>query len=70
MNLKGPELRAVIEINPSALAQAAKLDYERRHGHGKRSGLHGIPILLKDNIATRASDGMTPPVVTQHSTVF
>ncbi|KAK7449249.1 hypothetical protein VKT23_013394 [Stygiomarasmius scandens] len=57
VNLKGPELRAVIETNPSALAQAAALDYERKTS-GKRSLMHGIPILLKDNIATVAEEGM------------
>ncbi|KAG8728306.1 hypothetical protein FRC11_011405, partial [Ceratobasidium sp. 423] len=57
VNLKGPQLRAVIEINPQALAQAAILDGERKRT-GKRSSLHGIPILLKDNIATLASEGM------------
>ena len=49
-------LRAVIETNPSALAQAAALDLERKT-KGPRGPLHGIPIILKDNIATRASDG-------------
>ncbi|KAA1474557.1 amidase signature enzyme [Dentipellis sp. KUC8613] len=57
VNLKGPALRAVIEMNPSALSQAAALDSERK-ATGPRSTLHGIPILLKDNIATEASDGM------------
>jgi amidase len=56
VNLKGPTLRAVIEMNPSALAQAAALDKERKT-KGPRSPLHGIPIILKDNIATLASDG-------------
>ena len=56
VNLKGPQLRAVIELNPSALTQAAALDKERKRT-GKRSLLHGIPILLKDNIATVASEG-------------
>ena len=46
MNLKGPALRAVLELNPSALAQATSLDKERK-SKGKRSALHGIPILLK-----------------------
>ncbi|KAH9012306.1 amidase signature enzyme [Lactarius hengduanensis] len=55
--VKDPRLRAVIELNPSALQQAAELDLERRT-LGPRGPLHGIPILLKDNIATRASDGM------------
>lgn len=57
VNLKGPMLRAVLELNPSALSQAAALDKERK-ASGKRSPLHGIPILLKDNIATVASEGM------------
>lgn len=56
MNLRGPTLRAVIETNPSALAQAAELDRERRKT-GPRGALHGIPILLKDNIATLYSEG-------------
>ncbi len=54
--MKGPALRAVIETNPSALQQAAELDNERRTS-GPRGLLHGIPILLKDNIATLHSEG-------------
>ena len=46
VNLKGPALRAVLEMNPSALIQAAALDKERRL-FGRRSYLHGIPVLLK-----------------------
>ncbi|GLB40037.1 putative amidase [Lyophyllum shimeji] len=57
VNLKGPALRAVLEINPSALQTAAELDLERKR-KGPRSPLHGIPVLLKDNIATIASEGM------------
>ncbi|KAG8705122.1 hypothetical protein FRC09_003128, partial [Ceratobasidium sp. 395] len=57
VNLKGAKLHAIIETNPSALSQAAALDDERKKS-GKRSPLHGIPILLKDNIATLASEGM------------
>lgn len=49
-------LRAVIETNPSALAQAAALDAERL-ATGPRSLLHGIPVLVKDNVATLASEG-------------
>ena len=48
---RGPELRSVIEINPEAGAIADALDAERRAGH-LRGPLHGIPILIKDNIAT------------------
>ncbi|MBI3885816.1 MAG: amidase [Opitutae bacterium] len=47
----GPKLNAVIELNPDALAIADALDAERKAGH-VRGPLHGIPILIKDNIAT------------------
>ncbi|KAL5478256.1 hypothetical protein ACEPAI_2440 [Sanghuangporus weigelae] len=57
VNLKGPTLRAVIELNPSALMQASALDIERKT-KGPRSLLHGIPVLVKDNIATFAFEGM------------
>jgi amidase len=46
-----PLLRAVLEINPGAEALAARLDNERRRGQ-LRGPLHGIPILVKDNVAT------------------
>ena len=50
---RGPTLRAVIELNPDALAQAKVLDAERRGKNARvRGPLHGIPVLLKDNIAT------------------
>ncbi len=48
---RGPALRAVIEINPDALAIAASLDKERQ-AKGPRGPLHGIPVLIKDNIDT------------------
>ena len=48
---QGPSLRSVIEINPDALALADALDKERRE-KGARGPLHGIPILIKDNIDT------------------
>src|SRR5262245_14058339 len=47
----GPTLRSVQEINPDAIAIAKALDDERRT-KGPRGPLHGIPALLKDNIAT------------------
>jgi amidase len=47
----GPALRAVIEMNPEAPAIAAELDAERTAGR-LRGPLHGIPILVKDNIDT------------------
>ncbi|KAF8994509.1 amidase signature domain-containing protein [Cyathus striatus] len=57
VNLKGPALHAVLETNPKALTTAALLDEERKK-KGKRGLIHGIPILLKDNIATLPSEGM------------
>jgi amidase len=48
---RGPALRSVLETNPDALAIAEQLDAERK-SRGPRGPLHGIPILLKDNIAT------------------
>src|ERR1700731_2604817 len=47
----GPMLNAVIEINPDALKIAEDLDQER-HAKGARGPLHGIPLLIKDNIDT------------------
>ncbi|MBI3403788.1 MAG: amidase [Acidobacteria bacterium] len=67
---QGPALHSVIEINPDALAIADQLDAERK-ARGPRGPLHGIPILIKDNIATAdrmmttagslALAGATPP---------
>jgi amidase len=48
---RGPELRSVIEINPDAASIADALDAERRT-KGARGPLHGIPVLIKDNIDT------------------
>src|SRR3954452_19007552 len=50
----GPKLNAVIAVNRHALAEARRLDAERRAGH-VRGPLHGVPILLKDNI--ESADG-------------
>ncbi len=47
----GPGLNSIIELNPDALAIAASADAERRRGL-VRGPLHGIPVLLKDNIDT------------------
>ena len=47
----GPKLNSIIELNPDALDIAAALDSERK-AKGARGPLHGIPVLLKDNIAT------------------
>jgi amidase len=51
LNTRGPALNAVIAINPDAIAQARALDQERRE-KGPRGPLHGIPVLIKDNIET------------------
>jgi amidase len=48
-NKKGPQLNAVLRLNPRALEDARALDAERRT-RGSRGPLHGIPVLLKDNI--------------------
>ena len=53
---QGPSLHAVIETNPDAHAIAAALDDERRQGR-VRGPMHGIPVLIKDNIDT--ADRMT-----------
>ncbi len=47
----GPTLRSIMETNPDALDIADALDRERASGH-TRGPLHGVPILLKDNIDT------------------
>ncbi|MEH7109283.1 amidase family protein [Bacillus sp. JJ1764] len=46
-----PKINSVLEVNPDALQIAAALDAERRRT-GPRSSLHGVPILIKDNIDT------------------
>jgi amidase len=66
----GPQLHSVIEVNPDALTIADALDAERK-AKGPRGPLHGIPVLIKDNIATAdrmmttagslALEGVTPP---------
>jgi amidase len=48
---RGPRVNSVIEVNPDALAIADALDRERRD-KGVRGSLHGIPVLIKDNIDT------------------
>lgn len=47
----GPKLNAVIELNPDALSIADAMDKERASGK-VRGALHGIPVLIKDNIST------------------
>jgi amidase len=48
---RGPAVNAIIEMNPDALSIAEDLDRERK-AKGPRGPLHGIPVLIKDNIAT------------------
>ena len=70
LDRKGPNLASVIETNPDVLAIAQQLDDDRKKGIN-RGPLHGIPVLLKDNIATHdrmqttagslALDGSKPP---------
>jgi amidase len=49
LDRSGPKLNSILSLNPDALEQAKALDEERRAGR-VRSALHGIPVLLKDNI--------------------
>lgn len=66
----GPALNSIIELNPDALAIAEALDRERK-SKGPRGLLHGVPVLIKDNIGTHdrmmttagslALEGSVPP---------
>ena len=56
LDRQGPDLGSVIELNPDALSTADSLDAERRD-RGARGPLHGVPVMLKDNIDT--ADQMT-----------
>jgi len=70
LDRQGPELRSVIETNPEAVTIADALDAERK-ARGPRGPLHGIPVLVKDNVDTAdrmtttagslALEGSTPP---------
>ena len=70
LDRQGPSLHSLIEINPDALTIADGLDAERK-ARGPRGPLHGIPIVIKDNMATAdrmmttagslALLGVTPP---------
>lgn len=51
LDQKGPVLNQIVELNPDALVIADRLDQERANGTS-RGPLHGIPILIKDNIGT------------------
>ena len=56
IDTSGPAINSVIELNPEALAIADALDEERK-AKGARGPLHGVPVLIKDNIGT--ADRMT-----------
>ena len=51
LDRRGPNLRSIIETNPRALEIAAALDAERK-AKGPRGPLHGVPVLIKDNVET------------------
>ena len=51
LDKRGPAVKSVIELNPDALSIADALDRERK-AKGPRGPLHGIPVLIKDNLAT------------------
>jgi amidase len=51
LDKRGPRVNAIIELNPDALAIARALDAERK-AKGRRGPLHGVPVLIKDNIDT------------------
>ena len=61
----GPELSALIAINPRARAQAAALDAERA-ASGPRGPLHGIPLVVKDNINTAEMPTTSGNLVLEH----
>ena len=52
MDRNGPSLRAMIAVEPGAMAEARAMDAERRAGR-IRGPLHGVPMVVKDNIETR-----------------
>jgi amidase len=75
IDFRGPKLNTVIELNPDALEIARELDRERSEGE-VRGPLHGIPVLLKDNVdtgdkmqTTAGSLGLVGAPASQDSTV-
>ena len=65
-NKKGPELNAIITVNPDAEEIAKKLDEERSNGK-IRGPLHGIPVVLKDNIDTHDMPTTAGSLALEHS---
>jgi len=52
LDRRGPRINALIELNPDARPIAGELDRERKE-RGVRGPLHGVPVVIKDNIKTR-----------------
>ena len=51
IDVNGPQLNSIIQVNPDAIAIAEELDKELQEGNS-RGAMHGIPVILKDNIDT------------------
>src|SRR5690242_11577654 len=66
VNSRGPGLNAVRILNPHALQDAAQLDLERATGH-VRGPLHGIPVLVKDNLDVAGLPTAVGNVALQHN---
>src|SRR3954467_1947534 len=65
-NTRGPGLNAVRLLNPRALQDAAQLDLERATGH-VRGPLHGVPVLVKDNLDAAGLPTTSGSVALQNS---
>src|SRR5215468_1897228 len=65
-NSRGPGINAVRMLNPRALQDAAQLDLERATGH-VRGPLHGIPVLVKDNLDAAGIPTTAGSVALEHS---
>lgn len=65
-DVRGPNINSIITLNPDALAQAAALDRERENT-GVRGPLHGIPVVLKDNIDTHDMPTTNGSAILKHA---
>ncbi len=65
-NTEGPSINAVRALNPKALQEAAALDAERTAGH-VRGPLHGIPVIVKDNLDAAGMPTTAGSVALEHS---
>lgn len=52
-NFQGPELRAMITVNPNALEEARRMDEYVKEHHALMGAMHGVPTILKDNFDTK-----------------